>query len=441
MSIYGADSDSESLSLPGYRASPRSSEHPDEEAAPRQLSVVYLIVVLAGHAVALVQTIVLSVPAFVPSQWVAQQQGLLVFSFVLGLAGALTPRSLTGKLLFWVQIVVYLIISYGQGPSLWLRLTLLATLLYQASCLFVGFLPLAVVMGALILTLLLPVQPVRAWTTVLALPGAIDRFSSGALLAALSGALVAVKHFHRRAESFRRIAEQREGAVLRLTSANIEFQDYAFHVRDESMEIERHRIARDLHDGIGYTLTNLMMMMEASQDLISPQQERLGAILRSARDHAQEGIAEMRRTLRELRAIEPRPPACIPAIAQLSSGFQNATGVSVRVDYRNLPWSLAPDITGILCRMVQEGLTNAFRHGKATEVVLGFWHRTDGIQVTIQDNGIGSKDIKEGIGIQGMKERIEPRGGWVSIEGLSVGTKVSAWLPHPPEISSEPTAE
>ena len=80
--------------------------------------------------------------------------------------------------------------------------------------------------------------------------------------------------------------------------------------------------------------------------------------------------------------------------------------------------------------MVQEGLTNSLKHGKATHVRLHFWQEEHGVWVHINDNGLGSRKMSEGIGIAGMRERIEQLGGRLRAANKQDGFELSAWIPR-----------
>lgn len=428
-----SDSQHEFLALSVLKLDRRRKQHRDDDRdsddhpgiTPSALGCV--VIVVAGHMVATLMVALGVEHAYLPPAWRYHLYLLLLISLTLGWIVAVNARGFSGRLAFSLQIVVYAVFSYGS--SIWLRTVLLTMLLCEAPFCFRGRRAAALVSFGLILSLLFPRNPIRAWETVLMPTAPAERIAALTVLFALGAALYAATWFKDHWLQERNGAEQLQRSVMQLTSANVGFQDYALHVRDRTAEEERRRIARELHDSIGYTLTNLTMMMEASQDLLQKNQNRLAVLLRSARNHAQEGITEMRRTLRELRAIETQPSSCVSMINRLARGFETATGVRVEVQYRNLPWILPPETSNTICRMVQEGLTNAFRHGKATSVVVTFWYGEEGIRVTIQDNGTGSDEIKEGIGLQGMRERIEPLGGWVRVQSVSNGTEVSALLP------------
>jgi signal transduction histidine kinase len=228
----------------------------------------------------------------------------------------------------------------------------------------------------------------------------------------------------------RRVSRQLRDSVLRLTSANLDFQEYAFEAGLRSSTDERNRITREIHDSLGYTLTNLAMMMEAAQDSVDRDHSALRRLLVAAREQAQNGLAETRRTLRIVRAVEPPAPVGVRALSQMFRTFEGATNVKVSVAYGNLPMVTTPIADRIVFRTIQEGLTNAFRHGRATEVSVTFWYDGRGINLSVQDNGVGSSGAEDGIGLVGMRERIEPLGGTVQAGNTKGGGfELKAWIP------------
>jgi signal transduction histidine kinase len=217
--------------------------------------------------------------------------------------------------------------------------------------------------------------------------------------------------------------------VRALSEANLDFQELATRVQRETQEQERRRITREIHDIVGYTLTNIQMMMEAATDLVRRDSGGLEDLLVKSRDQAQRGLLETRRAMRNLRAVSEVKAGGLGRVAEVARIFERATKVAVRLNFGNAPETLGARIDDVVYRMVQESLTNALRHGNATEITVSFWIVGGTLRLSIADNGVGSKEIVPGIGLSGMAERIAHVGGTVKAENTPFGFLVFSEIP------------
>jgi len=203
---------------------------------------------------------------------------------------------------------------------------------------------------------------------------------------------------------------------------------------------ERHRLAAELHDGLGQALTLIKLMNEDALMRI-----RRGEIA-DATDLLDDAVLRIRETIAEIRQIcgELRPPMLdklgLPAaLASLCRRVErDANHLSVEfncdVDDDDIPDHLKAD----MFRVAQEALHNIVKHAQATEIVLGLQHDAGGLLLTIDDNGVGyehrllsTDDARaEGLGLIGMQHRIESHGGTFAIRSSpTMGTRVSATWP------------
>ncbi len=200
-----------------------------------------------------------------------------------------------------------------------------------------------------------------------------------------------------------------------LAELNLNLQGYARTVDEESSERERNRISREIHDISGYIFTNLIALMDAAGSMPRDDYAGLTDLLITARKTAQEGLRETRVALRRLRNEQLRESNVPRAVFKIVSIFRKITGLEVMLSLGNLPNSLAHDLSLALYRTVQEALTNAVRHGKASQVRIIFWVEGEELRLTITDNGKGAFEIVKGIGLAGMEERLGPLGGSVRV--------------------------
>jgi len=228
----------------------------------------------------------------------------------------------------------------------------------------------------------------------------------------------------------------------KLTETNIQFQEYAFDVDRKSSESERNRITGEIHDSVGYSLTNIIMTMEAAGDqLKAGKYESLANLLIRCRTVAKQCLDEIRSTLRILRATKEEIPAGIRAIQKLVKNFENIAEIRVDVEYGNVPWSFGPTVDSCIFHVIQESMTNAIRHGNARRIAVVFWQQENRIQLSVRDDGTGCKEIREGIGLASMRERVSALAGKLSHTNTRDGFVVQVLLPIDQSSATPETPE
>jgi len=208
----------------------------------------------------------------------------------------------------------------------------------------------------------------------------------------------------RRAESF-------EGAgaeVLALAGALNAMLDRLENERRESgrrvlaaQEAERKRIARDLHDEVGQTLTAIALRAERAMTDASCQDEALAEITRTAL----RSLEDVGRIGRELRpeALDDLGP--VNALIALCSRVDRQGRIRIR---RALEWqipALPAEVELVIYRAAQEALTNALRHADATDVLVALKYQNARIELIVSDNGCGLSEHVNEHGLRGMRER------------------------------------
>ena len=178
---------------------------------------------------------------------------------------------------------------------------------------------------------------------------------------------------------------------------------------------ERARIARELHDVVGHSVSVMTVQASGVRRLLRPEQEREREALLIVERTGREALAEMRRMVGVLRRPEEAPAlAPQPSLEHLDRLVEQArdAGLPVELRVQGEAVELPPGVDLTAYRLVQEGLTNAIKHARAThaEVVVNYG---DGqIEVTVSDDGkgVGNGD-GGGHGLVGMRERVSVYGG------------------------------
>jgi two-component system sensor histidine kinase UhpB len=193
-------------------------------------------------------------------------------------------------------------------------------------------------------------------------------------------------------------------------------------------EAERRRIARELHDEVGQTLTGVMLQVEG---LAPGVPDELRGQLDELRETARHGTEEVRRIARRLRPEALEDLGLHSALAALATGFTEHAGVAVdRRLERDLPLSEEEEL--VIYRVAQEALTNVARHARATRVELRLERRNGHAALIVRDDGRGLPPdaLWSSNGIRGMRERAMLIGADLTIAGpAGRGTEVRLAIP------------
>lgn len=194
-----------------------------------------------------------------------------------------------------------------------------------------------------------------------------------------------------------------------------------------AQEAERQRIAQELHDEVGQSLTAVLLGLKQASDLAPPT---VAAELELARDTARSSLEEVRRISQRLRPGVLADLGLLNSLSSLASDLKARTGVTV--DRRLTPGlpPLPPETELVIYRVAQEAITNVARHARASHVDLGLTRRGDTLVLRVADDGVGFANAKIGAGIQGMQERAQLIGGTVQLRnGNQGGTEVLLDVP------------
>ena len=200
----------------------------------------------------------------------------------------------------------------------------------------------------------------------------------------------------------------------RITSLNGQLKEANRKPREFALELERmaeirerNRLAREIHDTLGHTLTGIIMGSEASLALFDDRPEeskkRIEAVTRSARD----GLNDVRASIKALRPDSLQKQGLDMTLREMIAKFQKTTNVAVIYEQFAGKLEFAVDEEDTLYRIIQECMTNAVRHGHADVIQICIRRHEDILTVDIRDNGSGCESVTEGFGLRHMQERLE----------------------------------
>lgn len=215
-----------------------------------------------------------------------------------------------------------------------------------------------------------------------------------------------------------------------LKIANIRLEAYAKESEEMVKTKERNRLAREIHDTIGHTLTGIATGLEACIELIDWDVKKTKGQIIKISELAKKGLLEVRRSVNELRPDALERLSLIPAIQKLADDITECTKTKVNLRIEGSVKKLGADEEETIYRVVQEGITNAVRHAKAKEINILFQFDDSSVKIEISNDGISCESVKEGFGLKHIRERIEMLRGKVEFfSGLNAAFTIRAVVP------------
>lgn len=259
-------------------------------------------------------------------------------------------------------------------------------------------------------------------------------------------------------ENYRRLAETLEDEVeartLELEQRNLdvtkqsellrEFSQRLLHAQDE----ERRHIARELHDSAGQTLTVLGINLA---QLVQKAGRKAPEIALQA-EMIQETVQQLHREIRTTSYLLHPPlldeSGLASALSWYTQGLTERSGLEIDLDISEDFARLPREMELVIFRLVQEGLTNIHRHSGGNNAFIRIARERDAVGIVIRDDGHGIATEKlaelhsggSGVGIRGMRERVNQFGGSLKIESDDCGTRVVVTIPLGNVASGEKTA-
>jgi signal transduction histidine kinase len=199
----------------------------------------------------------------------------------------------------------------------------------------------------------------------------------------------------------------------------------------DAQELERGRLARELHDETGQALTSILLSLKALEERLEGEDARAAA--HEVRELVVSTLQDVRRLAVELRPSALDDFGLVAALERLTQSFSEQTGIVVDFEAA-LPERLPEEVETALYRTVQECLTNVVKHARAGRVSVLLRRRNGSVAAVVEDDGAGFDPAlgrEGGFGLVGMRERLALLGGRLEIESGDRGTTVAASVPAP----------
>ncbi|WP_318582259.1 sensor histidine kinase [Bacillus paranthracis] len=195
-------------------------------------------------------------------------------------------------------------------------------------------------------------------------------------------------------------------------------------IKDLVKREERQRIARDLHDTLGHTLSLITLKSQLVEKLIVKNPERASTEAKEITQTSRTALKQLRELISDMRMITVEEE-----LEQIKAILQ-AANIELEIKQETSASLLSPIEQNILGMCLREAVTNVVKHSKATHCTVSLLESQGELILTVKDNGIGLADQNhDGNGIRGMKERIALIDGFVELGTINPGTLLTVKVP------------
>lgn len=200
----------------------------------------------------------------------------------------------------------------------------------------------------------------------------------------------------------------------------------------EATQAERARLRRDLHDGLGPSLTGIGLGLEAVESATTTAQipPRSREMLARLRAETSTALEDVRRIIDDLRPRVLETRSLVDSLREKAAHVTASTPLRVDVAASGALDCLTQETEAAALRIVEEALTNVVRHARATHCRIELSCTESGLDISIIDDGVGFSGLRDGgVGVPSMRARAESMGGQLDIAGGTTGTRVVARIP------------
>lgn len=230
--------------------------------------------------------------------------------------------------------------------------------------------------------------------------------------------------------------------LIELQDAYAQLQEASATAMQNAVLEERTRIAREMHDSVGHSLTSLIVQMQALRYMLKENPAQAGASLEQMLAVARQGLNDIRSSVHAL--ADDRTVPGLSALRSLLDRAEATANIRCRLQADAAEDEIGAESYADLFRVLQESLTNVIRHSRATELEVELRRTAGTVVMRIRDNGelTPGGGIDEGFGLRAMRARLEERGGSLAYRAAEPnGFEVTAVVPEGGRTDSQRTGE
>ncbi|ADK79691.1 putative signal transduction histidine kinase [Sediminispirochaeta smaragdinae DSM 11293] len=353
---------------------------------------------------------------------------LLAISAVLSILINLKIDSGKKQVILLIDVLLFFLIGYPLGPHLdieiILGINLITILVFSFSDLYGEKIALIIIVVTLMLQ-----APYSLWFTQVPAPSMENMIFAAFILVVFTLFLSILKRVMNRLHHEEIRSRKYNRALDELTNNSFDYQHISRQNAMELIRTEKQYITREVHDIISYAMTNQLMLVQAAMSIKDKNSPVVDELLEKAKNEINGGMSKTRAALGELRDQEFDQEDVNLLVEQLIAKFKNFSHIDVQFRKDEFFSRLPRAYNQTIFHIIQQCMTNTYLHSSADTIEILCEHEGRCVVVVVKDNGTNSRGFREGIGIKGMRERIEMLGGVLKISALSLGFTVRAEIP------------
>ncbi|QVK18485.1 hypothetical protein KHQ81_01850 [Mycoplasmatota bacterium] len=189
---------------------------------------------------------------------------------------------------------------------------------------------------------------------------------------------------------------------------------------------ERNKIARDMHDTVGHTLTTALVELEVGKLMLTQQKYEGNEKIKGAIELVRKGLYDLRTSVKTLKDNINY----LKEINDLIDNTINHTGVKINYQIDNKLNQLNNPILSCIYRILQEGITNGIKHGNASTFLFNVSIDNTFLELNLDNNGDGTSFLNKGFGVNAMEERVKELNGTIKFHyGIEKGFGIQVFIP------------
>ncbi|SEO81658.1 sensor histidine kinase [Paenibacillus sp. OV219] len=301
---------------------------------------------------------------------------------------------------------------------------------------------LAIIVVTTTIRLVLGTKRIPMLAVMITIAGLYTAFGDESLSSFVSFVIIAVFFFFTVQSRRQRdaINEENKRNLVELQEAYVHLQEASVTSMRGAVMDERTRIAREIHDAVGHSLTSLIVQMQALRYMIVKDPERAEQSLAGMLEVARQGLQDIRTSVHSL--ADDRTMSGLASIKAQLARMEATANITYSFEAKLPEEEITVENATLLFRLMQEAITNIVRHSEAEYVDVRVWSEEERIVLIVQDNGKAnaSEAVREGFGLKTMRARLEEAGGRLTF-GAAVpnGFQIRAELPI--SVAEEETKE